>query len=200
MIKTRDIFIIFMKHRYFALGFVAIASSVMISCASKPSQPKYPISDAQEVFNAFTEIDASTSVGINFSKYTDKVIAIKTALEKYKSSGKAKPEVLPLFEKALDGHIAGVSYCQCGIKHSSESDVLAMWRCQDKEFKNLISIYPSIAEKKDVKAAIEENKVKGDSSFITRGFEQQGVLTVIWLNAKLPVLEAQKVFLEDVKQ
>ena len=184
--------------RKYFIPVVAIASSVMIACSSKTSQPKYPISDAQEVFNAFTEIDASTSVGINFSKYTDKVIAIKTALEKYKSSGKAKPEVLPLFEKALDGHIAGVSYWQCGIKHSS--DVLAMWRCQDKEFKNLISIYPSIAENKDVKAAIEENKVKGDSSFITSGFEQQGVLTVIWGNAKLPVSEAQKVFLGDVKQ
>jgi hypothetical protein len=184
--------------RQYFLPVVAIASSVMISCASKPSQPKYPISDAQEVFNAFTEIDASTSVGINFSKYTDKVVAIKTALEKYKATGKAKPEVLPLFEKALDGHISAVNYWQCGIRYSSDS--YAQWICQDKEFKNLTSIYPSIAEKKEVKAAIEENKVKGNSSFITSGFEQQGVLTMIWLSAKLPVLEAQKVFLEDVKQ
>ena len=180
--------------RKYFIPVVAIASSVIISCSS---QPKYPISNAQEVFNAFTEIDASTSVGINFSKYTDKVVAIKTALEKYKATGKANPEVLPLFEKALAGHIAAVSYWQCGIKHSSDS--YSQWICQDKEFKNLVSIYPSIAEKKDVKAAIEENKVKGDSSFITSGFEQQGVLTVIWLNAKLPVLEAQKVFLENVK-
>jgi hypothetical protein len=44
--------------RQYFLPVVAIASSVMISCASKPSQPKYPISDAQEVFNTFTEIDS----------------------------------------------------------------------------------------------------------------------------------------------
>lgn len=182
--------------RQYFLPVVVIAGSVMIACASKPSPPKYPISDAQEVFNAFTEIDASTSVGINFSKYTDKVIAIKTALEKYKATGKAKPEVLPLFEKALDAHIAAIGYWECSIKHSSVSDELA---CQDKEFKNLISMYPSIAEQEDVKAAIEKNKVEGDSSFITAGFSKQNILAVIWRKAKRPVSEAQKAFLEDVK-
>lgn len=181
--------------RQYFLPVVAIAGSVMIACASKPSQPKYPISDAQEVFDAFTEIDASTSVGINFSKYTDKVVAIKTALEKYKATGKAKPEVLPLFEKALDGHIAAVNYWECSIKYSSVTDELT---CQDKEFKNLIAMYPSIAEQEAVKAAIEENKVQG--SFITAGFSEQNILTVIWTKAKLPVSEAQKAFLEDVKQ
>ena len=188
--------------RQYLLPVVAIASSVIIACASqtsqpsKPSQPKYPISDAQEVFDAFTEIDASTSVGINFSKYADKVIAIKTALEKYKATGKAKPEVLPLFEKALDGHIAAVSYWQCDIKHSS---ITYKAECQDKEFQNLISIYPAIAEQKSVKAVIDEHRANGGSGSITMGFDQQGILTLIWLKARLPILDAREAFLEDAK-
>jgi hypothetical protein len=179
------------------VSVVAIASFVMVACANKPSLPKYPISDAQEVLDAFTEIDASTSVGVNFSKYTDKVIAVKTALEKYKATGKAKPEALPLFEKALDGYIVAANYWKCDIKYSSITDKFA---CQDKEFEKLLSVYPSITKNKDVKAVIEAHKVKGDSSFITMGFDQQGLLTLIWVNAKIPIIDAHKAFLEDVKE
>jgi hypothetical protein len=163
-----------------------IAALVAITGCSQSSIKTESSTDSQEVLNAFTNLNASTEVGITYNKYIEKLTDVNTALAKYKESGKAKKSQLDLFQKAFDGYLIAGEFWGCEFKGLVNFEE---YKCRDNQILAASALLPDVAGNKGVKDAIT-NKLIDDS--FSKKLDKKGVLTLIWLSSQKQITLAKK--------
>ena len=166
------------------MSVVLLTALVVINGCSAPSK-KESFADPQEVLNAFTNLNASTEVGISYNKYVEKLTEVNTALAKYKESGKAKQSQLDLLQKAFDGYIIAGEFWGCEFKGLVNFEE---YKCRDTQILAASALLPDVAGTKGVKEAISNKAI--DDSFSTK-LDKKGVLTLIWLSSQKQVILAK---------